>query len=91
MSATKDMAQVLASLESIEVRVRDIANIVAQGGSCEDILARIGEVKTALHQTGQAVLEKRFYQCASECIAHAGSEDSRQKLAGTIREFVRMV
>jgi len=91
MSESTTVGPVLASLESIEAGVREIAHMVARGDSCEVILDRIGEVKIALHQTGQAVLEKQFYRCADECLVESRKAESRQKMTDSIRAFVRLV
>ena len=81
---------VVARLKRIEGQVRGIMNMVQNDVPCEDILVQIGAAKSALHKTGQRILEGHLHHCVRDGIAEGNADDTLQKLAKAIEQFSRM-
>ena len=57
---------------------------------CEDILVQTGAAKSALHKTGQVILEGQLHHCVLAGIADGNSDETLKKLANAIEQFSRM-
>lgn len=85
-----DVNAVLARLKRIEGQVRGIMNMVQKDVPCEDILVQIGAAKSALHKTGQVILEGHLHHCVLGGIAEGDVDNTLKKLAQAIEQFSRM-
>lgn len=85
-----DVDAVVARLKRIEGQVRGITAMVEKDVPCEDILIQIGAAKSALHKTGQVILEGHLHHCVRAGIAGGDAEATIQKLAKAIEQFSRM-
>lgn len=85
-----DVEAVVARLKRIEGQVRGIMNMVQKDIPCEDILVQIGAAKSALHKTGQVILEGHLHHCVLTGIAQGNADDTLKKLAKAIDQFSRM-
>ena len=85
-----DVNAVLARLKRIEGQVRGIMNMVQKDVPCEDILVQIGAAKSALHKTGQVILEGHLHHCMLGGIAEGDADNTLKKLAQAIEQFSRM-
>lgn len=90
MRECMDVAAVVARLKRIEGQVRGIMNMVEKDVPCEDILVQIGAAKSALHKTGQVILEGHLHHCVRSGIAAGNSAETLHKLAKAIEQFSRM-
>lgn len=90
MRECMDVDAVIARLKRIEGQVRGIMNMVQKDVPCEDILVQIGAAKSALHKTGQVILEGHLHHCVRSGIADGNSDETLNKLAKAIEQFSRM-
>ena len=90
MRECMNVEAVVARLKRIEGQVRGIINMVQNDVPCEDILVQIGAAKSALHKTGQKILEGHLHHCVLDGIAEGNADDTLQKLAKAIEQFSRM-
>lgn len=90
MRKCMDVAAVVARLKRIEGQIRGISNMVQRDVPCEDILVQISAAKSALHKTGQVILEGHLHHCVVDGIEHGDVEDTLKKLAGAIEQFSRI-
>ncbi|MDR1490573.1 MAG: metal-sensing transcriptional repressor [Desulfovibrio sp.] len=90
MRGCMDVEAVVARLKRIEGQVRGIMNMVQEDVPCEDILVQIGAAKSALHKTGQVILEGHLHHCVLAGIADGDAGNTLRKLAKAIEQFSRM-
>ena len=86
-----DMEAVTKRLKRIEGQVRGIIKMVDDEKSCEEILIQIGAVKSALHKTGQVVLEGHLQHCVIDGIRNDKADETIRKLSSAIEQFSRIV
>jgi DNA-binding FrmR family transcriptional regulator len=85
-----DVNAVVARLKRIEGQVRGLAGMVQKDIPCEDILVQISAAKSALHKTGQVILEGHLNHCVLTGIEQGDAENTIKKLAAAIEQFSRM-
>ena len=85
-----DVDAVVARLKKIEGQVRGIMNMVEKDVPCEDILIQIGAAKSALHKTGQVILEGHLHHCVLDAVRDGKEEESLKKLTSAIEQFSRI-
>lgn len=90
MRECMDVNAVLARLKRIEGQVRGIMAMVQKDVPCEDILIQIGAAKSALHKTGQTILEGHLHHCVLSGVAAGDADTALKKLANAIEQFSRM-
>ena len=90
MRECMDVDAVVGRLKRIEGQVRGIMNMVQKDVPCEDILVQIGAAKSALHKTGQVILEGHLHHCVLGGIAGGDAEETINKLAKALEQFSRM-
>lgn len=78
-------------LKRIEGQVRGVLKMLEENKSCEEILVQIGSIKSALHKTGQVVLESHLQHCVLEGIREGKEEETIKKLSSAIEQFSRLV
>lgn len=86
----KDAQALLPRLKRIEGQVRGIHNMIEKGEACEDILVQIGAAKSALHKTGQLILEGHLHHCIVDSIKKGEQEVAIEKLSRAIEQFSRL-
>ena len=91
MRQCMDVAAVTRRLKKIEGQVRGILKMVEDDKPCEDILIQIGAAKSALHKTGQVILEGHLHHCVLDAIKDGDEEESLRKLTSAIEQFSRIV
>ena len=91
MKQCMDVEAVTNRLKRIEGQVRGLIKMVAEDKPCEDILIQIGSVKSALHKTGQVVLEGHLHHCVLDGIRDGNEDETIQKLSSAIEQFSRIV
>jgi DNA-binding FrmR family transcriptional regulator len=85
-----DVQAVMARLKRIEGQVRGLMGMVEKDIPCEDILVQISAAKSALHKTGQVILEGHLNHCVLAGIEHGDADNTLKKLAKAIEQFSRM-
>jgi DNA-binding FrmR family transcriptional regulator len=85
-----DVDKVVARLKRIEGQIRGLMGMVEKDIPCEDILVQISAAKSALHKTGQVILEGHLSHCVLAGIASGDSQNTIKKLAKAIEQFSRM-
>ena len=78
-------------LKRIEGQVRGLIKMVTEEKNCEEILIQIGSVKSALHKTGQVILEGHLSHCVLDGIRKGKGEETIKMLMPAIRQFSRIV
>ena len=57
---------------------------------CEDILAQINAVKSALHKVGQVVLEGHIQHCVRDSIEHGDADQTIAQFTKAEERFANM-
>ena len=78
-------------LKRIEGQIRGLIKMIEEGRQCEDILVQISSAKSALHKTGQAILERHLHNCVLNGVESGKGEETMRKLSSAIEQFSRMV
>ena len=77
-------------LRKIIGQVQAIDRMVDEDVPCEDILAQIHAAKSALHRSGQVVLEGHLQHCVRDGIEHGDAEKTIQNFAKAVERFSNM-
>lgn len=91
MKQCMDVEAVTNRLKRIEGQVRGIIKMIENDKPCEEILIQIGSIKSALHKTGQVILEGHLHHCVLDGIREGNEEETIQKLSSAIEQFSRIV
>lgn len=91
MKQCMDVDAVTNRLKRIEGQVRGIIKMIENDKSCEEILIQIGSIKSALHKTGQVVLEGHLHHCVLDGIRDGKEDETIKKLSSAIEQFSRIV
>jgi len=86
-----DVDAITKRLKRIEGQVRGIIKMIENEKSCEDILIQIGSVKSALHKTGQVILEGHLHHCVLDGIREGKEDETIKNLSSAIEQFSRIV
>lgn len=91
MRQCMDVEAVGKRLKRIEGQIRGIMKMVEQDKPCEDILVQIGAAKSALHKTGQVILEGHLHHCVLDGVREGKAAATLKKLSSAIEQFSRIV
>lgn len=91
MKQCMDVVDIQKRLRRIEGQVRGISKMVDEDKPCEDILIQIGAVKSALHKTGQIVLEGHMHHCVLDGIALGREDETITKLISALNQFSKTI
>ena len=91
MKQCMDVEAVINRLKRIEGQVRGLMKMVNENKSCEEVLIQISSVKSALHKTGQVVLEEHLQHCVLDGIRDGDEKETIKKLSSAIEQFSRIV
>ena len=86
-----DKKAVLARLKKIEGQTRALIKMVEEDRACEEILIQISSAKSALHKTGQVILEGHLRYCVLNDIREGREEETMKRLSTVIEQFSRIV
>ena len=86
-----DVAAVARRLKKIEGQIRGIQKMIEDDKNCEDILIQIGAAKSALHKTGQVILEWHLRHCLLDGINEGDEERVLKRFTVALEQFSRMV
>ncbi|MDR1793839.1 MAG: metal-sensing transcriptional repressor [Erysipelotrichaceae bacterium] len=91
MKPCMDVDAITNRLKRIEGQVRGLMKMVADGKECDEILIQISSVKSALHKTGQVILEGHLQHCVLDGVREGNGEEIIKKLSSAIEQFSRIV
>lgn len=91
MRQCMDVEAVTNRLKRIEGQVRGLIRMVEEDKSCEEILIQIGSAKSALHKTGQVILEGHLHHCVLDGLREGKEDETIKKLYSAIEQFSRIV
>ncbi len=91
MKQCMDVEAVNKRLRKIEGQVRGVQKMVEADKACEDILIQIGAIKSALHKTGQIILEGHMHHCVADAIKHGEEEQAIEKLISALNQFSKTI
>ncbi len=91
MKQCMDSIAINKRLKRIEGQVRGIMKMVDEDKPCEDILIQIGAVKSALHKTGQVILEGHMHHCVLDGISHGKEDETIDKLISALNQFSKII
>lgn len=77
-------------LKKIIGQVQAIDRMVDEDVPCEDILAQINAVKSALHKVGQVVLEGHIQHCVRDSIEHGDADQTIVQFTKAVERFANM-
>lgn len=78
-------------LKKIEGQIRGIQKMVEEDKPCEDILVQIGAAKSALHKSGQIILEGHLHHCVLDAVRAGDEEQVLKKLTTALEQFSRLI
>ena len=67
-----------------------IDRMVDEDVPCEDILAQINAVKSALHKVGQVVLEGHIQHCVRDGIEHGDADQTIAQFTKAVERFANI-
>ncbi len=91
MKQCMDVDAINRRLKKIEGQVRGVQKMVDQDKPCEDILIQIGAIKSALHKTGQIILEGHMHHCVLDGISSGQEEETIDKLVSAVNQFSKII
>lgn len=91
MKQCMDVEAVTNRLKRIEGQVRGLIRMIEDDKSCEEILIQIGSTKSALHKTGQVILEGHLHHCVLDGLREGKEDETIKKLYSAIEQFSRIV
>ena len=91
MKDCMDVDAVIKRLKRIEGQIRGLMKMIEEDKSCDEILIQIGSVKSALHKTGQVILEGHLHHCVLDGIREGKEDETMRKLLSAIEQFSRIV
>ncbi len=91
MKQCMDTDAINKRLKKIEGQVRGIQKMVNDDKPCEDILIQIGAIKSALHKTGQLILEGHMHHCVIDAIKEGNEDETIEKLISALNQFSKTI
>ncbi len=91
MKRCMDVEDINKRLKRIEGQVRGIQKMVNEDKPCEDILIQIGAVKSALHKTGQSILEGHMHHCILDGIKDGNEDETINQLISALNQFSKTI
>ena len=91
MKQCMDTEAVTRRLKRIEGQIRGLIKMIENDKSCEEILQQIGSAKSALHKTGQVILEGHLHHCFLNDIHEGKEQETIKKLSSAIEQFSRII
>ncbi len=91
MKQCMDVDAINTRLKKIEGQVRGVQKMVEEDKSCESILIQIGAIKSALHKTGQIILEGHMHHCVLDGISNGKEDETIDKLISALNQFSKTI
>ena len=90
MRQCMDMDNLHNRLKRVDGQIKAIDRMIEQDVPCEDIIIQINAAKTALHKSGQVVLEGHLNHCVKDGIEHGDAEKTIADFAKALEYFSRL-
>lgn len=91
MKQCMDADAINKRLKRIEGQVRGVQKMVDEDKPCEAILIQIGAIKSALHKTGQIILEGHMHHCVLDSISHGNADEAIDNLISALNQFSKTI
>lgn len=91
MKQCMDVDDINKRLKKIEGQVRGVQKMVNEDKPCEAILIQIGAIKSALHKTGQIILEGHMHHCVLDGISSGKEDETIEKLISALNQFSKTI
>lgn len=91
MKKCTDVESINNRLKKIEGQVRGVQKMVDEDKSCEAILIQIGAIKSALHKTGQIILEGHMHHCILDGVKSGKEDETIDKLISALNQFSKTI
>ena len=65
--------------------------MINEDKSCESILIQIVALKSALHKTGQVILEGHMHNCVLDGINNGKEDETIEKLISALNQFSKII
>lgn len=90
MKKCMDSENLHRRLKKIIGQINAIDRMIDEDVPCEDILMQINAAKSALHKSGQVVLEGHLQHCVREGIEHGDADKTIKSFAKAVERFSNM-
>lgn len=90
MKQCMDSENLHRRLHKIMGQVQAIDRMIDEDVPCEDILAQMNAVKSAMHRCGQVVLEGHIRHCVRDGIEHGDAEKTIEEFTVAVERFANM-
>lgn len=90
MKQCMDSANLHHRLAKIVGQIQAIDRMIDEDVPCEDILSLINAAKSALHKTGQVILEGHLRHCVRDGIEHGDADQTIENFAKAVERFANM-
>lgn len=87
MKKCMDSENLHRRLKKIIGQVQAIDRMIDEDIPCEDILSQINAAKSALHKSGQVILEGHIKHCVKEGIQHGDLDKTIENFAKAVERF----
>lgn len=77
-------------LSRIEGHVRGIKRMLAEHGTCEDLLLQVAAVRAALNQVQGRLLENHLETCVADAIGSGQGAKALERLKGALSQVLKM-
>ncbi len=91
MKQCMDVEAIQKRLKKIEGQVRGVQKMVGEDKPCEQILIQIGAIKSALHKTGQIILEGHMHHCVLDGIKSGEEDVAIKNLISALNQFSKTI
>ena len=90
MKQCMDQENLHKRLMRIRGQIEAIDRMISEDIPCEDILAQINAVKSAVHKCGQVILEGHIQHCVKDGIQHGDADRTIAEFTKAIDRFANM-
>ncbi len=90
MSHCKDTENLHLRIKRIIGQLQAIDRMIEDDEPCEDVIAQINAVKSAVHSCGLVVLEGHIHHCIRDGIEHGDTDKTLDDLSLAIKRFANL-
>ncbi len=76
-------------LSRIEGHVRGVKRMLAEHGTCEDLLIQLSAIRSALNQATARLLENHMETCVADCVRAGQGEKALRHLKGALTQVIK--
>lgn len=90
MKQCMDQENLHKRLMRIRGQIEAIDRMINEDVPCEDVLAQVNAVKSAVHRVGQVILEGHIQHCVKDGIQHGDVDRTIAEFTKAIQRFANM-